>query len=119
MSKKFLQEENMKNERIAKVLREARKRNSLSVREVVRKLESKSLSVAEKTIYGWENGQSQPNADTLLVLCEIYNINDILGTFGYHDNPALEISHFEKSVVLNLRKHPDMVAAVKKLLEME
>lgn len=109
----------MKNETIAKVLKESRKQNALSVRNVAARLESKSLMVAEKTIYGWENGQSQPNADTLLVLCEIYNINDILGTFGYKDNPSMEITNFEKTMILHLRQHPEMVEAIKKLLDMK
>ncbi len=104
---------------IARVLKEARKQNSLSVKDVVGMLEDKSLSVAEKTIYGWENGQSQPNADTLLVLCEIYNINDILGAFGYNDKPILQISHFEESLIRHLRQHPEMLDAVKKLLDMD
>lgn len=109
----------MKNEMIAKVLKEARKRNALSVKDVVCKLENKSINVAEKTIYGWENGQSQPNIDTLLILCEIYNIKDIQETFGHKTEPALQITDFEKSLILNLRKHPEMLDAVKKLLDME
>lgn len=109
----------MKNEMIAKVLKEARKQNALSVKDVVCQLETKSVNVAEKTVYGWENGQSQPNADTLLLLCEIYNIKDILGTFGYKTEPSIEITNFEKKLILNLRKHPEMLGAVKKLLDME
>ena len=108
----------MKNEMIAKVLKETRKQNALSVKDVVSRLHDKSLSVSEKTIYGWENGQSQPNADTLLVLCEIYNINDILGAFGYNDKHSLEITHIEENIILSLRKHPEMLNAVKKLLDM-
>jgi ribosomal protein L10 len=42
----------MKNEMIAKVLKEYRKNNNLSVREVAGILENKSINVAEKTIYG-------------------------------------------------------------------
>lgn len=109
----------MKKEVIAKVLKESRKQNALSVKEVVGKLHDKSLSVSEKTIYGWENGQSQPNADTLLVLCEIYNINDILGTFGYNNKRAIEITHLEEALILSLRKHPEMLNAIKKLLDMK
>lgn len=109
----------MKNEMIAKVLKEARKQNALTVRDVVYRLEDKSLNVAEKTVYGWENGQSQPDADTLLLLCEIYNIDDILGTFGYSEHVPIHITAFEKKLILNLRKHPEMLDAVKKLLDMD
>lgn len=109
----------MKNELIAKVLKEARKQNALSVRDVVCKLEDRSVNVAEKTIYGWENGQSEPSVDTLLILCEIYNIKDIQGTFGHKTEPSMQITDFEKKLILNLRKHPEMLDAVKKLLDMD
>lgn len=109
----------MKNEMIAKVLKEARKQNSLSVKEVVGRLRDKSIDVSIKTVYGWENGQSQPNADTLLFLCEIYNIKDILGTFGYNNKPAMRITHFEEELILHIRQHPDMINAIKKLVDME
>lgn len=109
----------MKNEMIAKVLKEARKQNALSVKDVVCRLEDKSLNVAEKTVYGWESGQSQPDADTLLILCEIYNINDILGTFGYSNTAPLQITNFEKELIISLRKHPEMLDAVKKLLDLK
>ena len=67
----------MKNAKISEVLKNYRKLNKLSVRDVSGILKEKSLNVAEKTIYGWESGQTQPNADTLLMLCEIYNIENI------------------------------------------
>ncbi len=106
----------MKNETIAKALKESRKQNALSVKEVAARLHDKSLDFSEKTIYGWENGQSQPNADTLLILCEIYNIHNILGTFGYIEKQPLEITHFEESLIVRLREHPEMLEAIKKLL---
>ena len=73
----------MKNRKIAEVLKAYRKMNNLSVRDVTELLEEKSLKVAEKTVYGWESSATQPDADTLLLLCDIYNIDNILGTFGY------------------------------------
>lgn len=46
------------------------------------------LQVAEKvhkgaaqTVASWENGKSQPDVDTFLQLCELYNVEDILATF--------------------------------------
>ena len=68
----------MKNPNIAKVLKEYRKQNHYSVEDVVFKLEEQNLPFATKTIYGWESGQTQPDADTLLVLCKIYKIDNIL-----------------------------------------
>ena len=106
----------MKNENIAKILKEYRKRNQLSVNDVSIQLQDKSLSVAPKTIYGWESGQTQPDADTLLILCEIYTINDILGTFGYNDSSEIVLTKFEEKLIRQYRKHPEMQDAVKRLL---
>ena len=77
------------------------------------------LPVAPKTIYGWESGQTQPDADTLLILCKIYNIDNILGTFGYNDSmDNMFLSEEERTLILRYRDCPEMQNAVKKLLEM-
>lgn len=75
----------MRDNRIAGILREYRKKNHYSVNEVAEKLRGYGVSPAIKTIYGWENGQSLPTADVLLALCEIYEIPDVLAAFGYKD----------------------------------
>lgn len=64
----------MRNQNIAKVLKEYRKRNHLSVNDVSILLEDRSFTAAPKTIYGWESGQANPSADILLTLCDLYNI---------------------------------------------
>ena len=46
-------------------------------------LTSNGFKASEKTIYSWENGNSQPNPDALLVMCQAYGVKDVLGTFGY------------------------------------
>lgn len=108
----------MKNPNISKVLKAYRKLNHYSVNDLVVKLEDHNLPVAAKTVYGWESGQTQPDADTLLILCKIYNIDNILDTFGYsHSEDSLFLSQEERSLVLQYRNHPDMQDAVKKLLE--
>lgn len=68
---------------IAKVLKDYRKKTGLSATEVVNKLSLYDRTVSPKTLYGWESGHSQPDADILLLLCNIYGINDILRAFGY------------------------------------
>ena len=108
----------MKNENIAKVLKECRKQNNLSVKDVSERLSEKSLVVAEKTIYGWESGQSQPDADTLLILCDIYKINDILGTFGYTEKSNFAITKNEQNLILKYREHPELQDAINKLLDL-
>lgn len=108
----------MKNPKISQVLKAYRKQNKYSVNDVVLKLEKNHLPVAPKTVYGWESGQTQPDADTLLVLCKIYKIDNILESFGY-DSPEepLLLSREERSLILQYRSHPDMQPAIKKLLD--
>jgi transcriptional regulator with XRE-family HTH domain len=70
-------------EKIAKALKDTRKKSGLSAKEVTEKLNLKDVTVSPKTLYGWESGHSQPSADTLLLLCDIYGIDDIMSAFGY------------------------------------
>mgnify|MGYP002509253166 FL=1 len=35
-----------------------------------------NIVAAPKTIYAWEHGTTQPSADTLMLLCELYGIED-------------------------------------------
>lgn len=108
----------MKNANIAKVLKEYRKQNHLPVNDVADRLSQKGLNVSPKTIYGWESGQSQPDADTLMLLCEIYNITDILVAFGYvPENNNFRLPALEKELVRQFRNHPAMQSAVRKLLD--
>ena len=110
----------MKNPKIAIYLKYYRKYNNLSVAEVSEILKEHNVNAAVKTIYGWENGQSQPDADTFMLLCEIYNIENILETFGYKNSGTepLILSDEEKILIKNYRSHPEMHEAVGKLLEM-
>ena len=110
----------MKNPNISKVLKTYRKLNHYSVNDVVVKLENNNLPVAPKTVYGWESGQTQPDADTLLVLCKIYKIDNILTTFGYEFAPNdLLLSEEERNLILQYRIHKEMQPAVKRLLNMK
>lgn len=61
---------------ICEGLKLKRKELNLSVREVVEMLASENVEVAEKTIYGWESGHRQPDADTFILLCKIYKVTD-------------------------------------------
>lgn len=111
----------MKNDNIAKILKFYRKQNNLSVHDVASQLSEGQNAVAEKTIYGWESGQTQPDADILLRLCKIYHIDNILGAFGYDKNIPCYIQPtvFEMQLLKNYREHPELHAAIHKLLGME
>lgn len=107
----------MKNNLIPKVLKEYRKKNNFSVTDVSLLLKEHNINAAPKTIYGWESGQSQPNADTLLTLCEIYNVQNILSTFGYHNSEEdFQLTSQERALIKSYRAHPDRQEAVNILL---
>lgn len=108
----------MKNENIARVLKEYRNKNHYSVNEVSDMLKEHAAFAAPKTIYGWESGQAQPDADTLMILCEIYNIDNILETFGYTEGEPFHITTFEKQLIEAYRNHPQMQDAIHRLLDM-
>lgn len=63
----------------AGLIKAKRKELGLSVKEVVAQLQRKGFDVNEKTLYGWENGHRQPDADKFIALCEIYHISDFPG----------------------------------------
>lgn len=111
----------MKNERIGAILRYYRKINNLSVADVVKRLKSEDTIVAEKTIYGWENSQTQPDADNLLKLCKIYHIENILSSFEYlpNEDPPIRFTEFEEKLIKSYREHPEYQAAIKKLLDLQ
>jgi transcriptional regulator with XRE-family HTH domain len=78
-------------EEIANVLKKYRHKSGLSTKEVTEKLSLQGINVSPKTLYGWEIGHSQPDANTLLLLCDIYDIDDIMLAFGYGKKERLPI----------------------------
>lgn len=104
-------------------LRSCRKNSHLSVNHVVECLaKDYNLHYSPKTIYSWENGQNQPSADTLLILCKIYGVTDILETLGY-ENTSSEVpfllSEEEKDLIMKYRSSKYFNKAVLKLMEIE
>lgn len=74
----------MSRERIANSLKQNRKKSKLTVGDVVTRLDNcYSINISEKAMYSYESGHRQPDADTLMAMCEIYEIFDILSEFGY------------------------------------
>ena len=90
-------------EEIAKVLKESRKKTGLSAKGGIEKLSLHDIKVSPKTLYGWESGHSQPDADTFLLLCDIYGIEDIMLAFGYGktDRHPTDTKTPEKAKLLN------------------
>lgn len=106
----------VKNKYIPIALKEYRKKNHYSVKDVALLLQERSFDVATKTIYGWENGQSQPSADVLLTLCELYNVTNILAAFGYADKEEFHLTSQERALIKSYRAHPELQEAVNILL---
>ena len=109
----------MRNSQIPQVLKEYRRKNHFSVNDVSLMLHERSIHVAPKTIFGWESGQANPSADTLLVLCELYNISDILSVFGYKEDASVfRVTPSERALIESYRRHPELQKAVNKLLDL-
>lgn len=58
------------------------------------------LGTTQQTVARWESGESQPDLDTFFHICDIYQIHDVLHTFGYG---ASMYPSFDSKVLLN---HP-------------
>ncbi len=71
---------------IAELLKTKRKAARLSVAEVAAHLQSYNIHLSPKTLYGYESGHSAPDLYTLLALCEIYGVTDIMAEFGLKGN---------------------------------
>ena len=113
----------MINSNLGRMLRYYRKANKYSVQQVVDKLKKDyNISISPKTVYGWENGQNQPSADLLLMLCKIYKINNILETLGYEGPPEqapLILSEEEREIIIKYRSRKYYNSAIRKLLDIE
>lgn len=109
----------MKNPNIAVMLRYYRKLRNYSINDVSEILKKHNVKAATKTIYSWENATTQPSADTLMLLCEIYEIPNVLEVFGYaklEDGVDCILSPEEKHIITEFRNHPEMQNAVRQLL---
>lgn len=87
---------------IGSLLKNKRKELKLSVKHVTEELSKYNINISEKTLYGWENNYRQPDADAFLVLCLIYNINDVLSYFS-DVNKSEEFSKPEKELIKKYR----------------
>lgn len=59
---------------VAGILKTKRKQLKLSVKYVIEQLHQYDLDISDKTLYSWESGHRQPDADSFLALCDIYGI---------------------------------------------
>lgn len=77
---------------IAETLKAKRHEAGLSVHQVADQLGKYGITLSIKTLYNYETGFRQPDADTLMALCEIYGITNILSTFGYKKGEPADVN---------------------------
>ncbi len=84
------------------------------------------FNIRQSTFSAWETGRAEPSADMLLKLCKLYNVNDILGAFGFDGynedgSPKLnikEIDVIEKYRFVSIHS-PDGASVVNTVLDRE
>ncbi len=101
----------MSRETIAKVLKRLREQSGLTADKV-----GKMVGKSGKTVNAWENNRGQPDAEMLMLLCDIYNVSDILAEFRDDSKEPFTVSEHEKAVITAYRDNPDMREAVDRLL---
>lgn len=105
----------MSREYIAKSLKRLREAVGLTADEVGAK-----IGKSGKTVNAWENNRGQPDAEMLMVLCDLYKVDNILAEFSEEDAKQTKIvlSEHETDVMLSYRKQPISVqAAIDKMLD--
>lgn len=101
----------MSRETIAKALKRLREQSGLTADQV-----GEMVGKSGKTVNAWENNRGQPDAEMLMLLCDIYNVSDILSEFRDEPQEAFAVSEHEKAVITAYRDNPDMQNAVDRLL---
>ena len=109
----------MANRQIGDTLRKYRKMRGWTINDVVVRLHDLyDVDVAEKTVYGWESDQSLPRSETLLTLCELYQIDRL--SDGLIAPPAtvsdFPITPDEMDLIKQYRKHPELHEVVHRVL---
>lgn len=108
----------MSKEYIASVLKRLRLQSGLTANEV-----GKLVGKSGKTVNGWENARSQPDAEILLQLCDIYNVDNILQEFSKIKNTVknveITLSEHERKVIIAYRSHISEQATIDKILDVE
>lgn len=102
----------MSRDNIARVLKKLRLQSGLTADQVGTK-----LGKSGKTVNAWENNRGQPDADTLIKLCDIYGVADILAEFKESTTTGpIVLSEHEKQLITAYRLRTNMQAAIDTLL---
>ncbi|MGM9551958.1 MAG: helix-turn-helix transcriptional regulator [Clostridia bacterium] len=109
----------MSRQYIANTLKRLREARGLTANEV-----GVLVGKSGKTVNAWENNRGQPDAEMLIKLCDIYNVEDILAEFkadmidihSIEKHEAITLTPHEEKVISSYRNHPEMQPAVDKVL---
>lgn len=102
---------------IGSTLRASRIRSKMTVEQISKILTNQGYKASQKTVYSWENGNSKPDIEILMKLCDIYEIRDVLGAFGYNgykENRSLQLNMKEVDMV---EKYRDLDPHGKKMVD--
>lgn len=88
--------------KVSSLIKSKRKELNYSVKDVVSKLSKRGIDVSEKTVYGWESGHRQPDADTFLILCDIYQIANLSDEISSSEENEI-VSTNEQEVIKKYR----------------
>jgi len=84
---------------LAERLKYFREQVGLTIYEV-----GERLGKSGKTVSAWENGRGQPDADMLLMICDLYKINSIAELYGQSAEFPAPLSADEFRIVETFRK---------------
>lgn len=89
---------NMTREEIAIILKDLRVASGYSQKEAAEHVGKK-----QQTLASWETAQSQPDANTLFVLCELYGAS-VDEAFGFAESKgSFVLSSVERKIIENFR----------------
>ena len=86
-------------------LRELRKKNSLSGREVCQKLKDEyGLDIQENTLVSYESEKRVPNVKIFLALCELYKCVDVMEYFcgNTSEKTSISLENYDTKGIANI-----------------
>lgn len=86
---------------IGKTLKEIRLKTGISQKQAY-----EYIGVVQSTFSSWETGKAEPPTEVVLKLCDLYQVDDILSTFGYDgykEDGSLQLNMKEIDMVENYR----------------
>lgn len=86
-------EPNTAKQHIAYKLRMLREKNGYTQKDIGR-----ITGKAHTTVASWESAKGQPDVDTLLSLCVLYGVQDVLAEFEYKQVPS-EVTQEERDIL--------------------